>query len=208
MRAIAALGLLADDDAGQVDDRRQSILMAAMSEFAERGFDRCTMRDIAHVVGVTAPAIYYHFDSKETLLSEAVESALRRFYRSVLTPLPREPPTRRLEGLVRRHVAFRLEHTDLALANDTILRSGTLGRVLAAEHIGRIIESLRHYVGIVRALVRVTARPETDLDALVVAFTIANMCDGVGAWQRAHELEAVEDVEDHVWQLVDRMVGT
>ncbi len=131
MRAIAALGLLADDDAGQADDRRQSILMAAMSEFAERGFERCTMRDIAHVVGVTAPAIYFHFDSKERLLREAVESALRLFYRSVLTPVPGEPPMRRLEGLVRRHVAFQLEHADLALANDTILRSGTLGRVLA-----------------------------------------------------------------------------
>lgn len=49
------------------------ILSAALDAFYEKGFHGASVRDIARRVGVTVPALYYHFDSKEGLLVALVE---------------------------------------------------------------------------------------------------------------------------------------
>jgi AcrR family transcriptional regulator len=51
-------------------------LSAAAGSFAEQGFDRTSMRDIAKLSGITAGAIYTHFDNKAELLMEVVKRAL------------------------------------------------------------------------------------------------------------------------------------
>ncbi len=47
--------------------RKGEILDAAFSVFAEQGYDAGSMRDIASQVGVSEPALYRHFPSKEAL---------------------------------------------------------------------------------------------------------------------------------------------
>ncbi len=47
--------------------RKGEILDAAMDVFGERGYDGGSMREIASRVGVTEPALYRHFPSKEAI---------------------------------------------------------------------------------------------------------------------------------------------
>jgi AcrR family transcriptional regulator len=54
-------------------DTRAEILAAARQLFAERGFDRTTMRVIARRAGVDPALISHYFESKEALFLEAVE---------------------------------------------------------------------------------------------------------------------------------------
>jgi AcrR family transcriptional regulator len=54
------------------DDRRKQILQAAISYFAEVGFDGGT-RDLARRLGVTQPLIYRYFPSKEDLIRQVYE---------------------------------------------------------------------------------------------------------------------------------------
>lgn len=46
---------------------REHVLRAAAQLFAERGFDAVSVREIVQAAGVTKPALYYHFGSKEGL---------------------------------------------------------------------------------------------------------------------------------------------
>src|SRR5579864_8626546 len=55
---------------------RERILASAERLFAERGFEGVSMPAIAKASGVTAGAIYKHFESKADLLFEVVRSAL------------------------------------------------------------------------------------------------------------------------------------
>ena len=55
---------------------RQRILASAERLFAERGFERVSMPVIAKASGVTAGAIYKHFESKADLLFEVVKRSL------------------------------------------------------------------------------------------------------------------------------------
>jgi AcrR family transcriptional regulator len=52
---------------------RQQILEAALTEFAERGFQEASLAAIARRLGVTAPLVLYHFGSKANLWREALE---------------------------------------------------------------------------------------------------------------------------------------
>lgn len=52
---------------------RRQILDSSLKLFSDRGFARTSVRDIAHAVGITDAAIYYHFSSKRDLLRALFE---------------------------------------------------------------------------------------------------------------------------------------
>ncbi|HEU4577264.1 MAG TPA: helix-turn-helix domain-containing protein [Polyangiaceae bacterium] len=54
-------------------DTRKRILSAARELFMERGVQQTSLRDIAEHLGLTKPALYYHFDSREALLASLVQ---------------------------------------------------------------------------------------------------------------------------------------
>src|ERR671929_340000 len=56
-------------DAGN-PSRREQILRAAAQLFAERGSRSVGVDDVGAAVGVTGPAIYRHFTSKDAMLAE------------------------------------------------------------------------------------------------------------------------------------------
>ncbi|MHB1341292.1 MAG: TetR/AcrR family transcriptional regulator [Coriobacteriia bacterium] len=68
LRPIAGLRFFAD----VVPGRKGEILDAAVVVFAEKGYDAGSMREIAELVGVTEPAIYRHFASKEDLFLSVI----------------------------------------------------------------------------------------------------------------------------------------
>ena len=53
---------------------RQSILDAAQTVFAEKGFSGANVNEIVTLAGTTKPMLYYHFGSKEGLFAAVLES--------------------------------------------------------------------------------------------------------------------------------------
>jgi len=60
-------------------DTRARIQQAALELFAEQGVQQTSLRDIADRLGVTKPALYYHFASREDLLSSLVQPMIDDF---------------------------------------------------------------------------------------------------------------------------------
>jgi AcrR family transcriptional regulator len=55
-------------------DTRQRALDVALELFAEQGYEKTSLREIAERLNVTKAALYYHFASKEALLDGIVDS--------------------------------------------------------------------------------------------------------------------------------------
>ena len=55
-------------------DTRQRALDVALELFAEQGYEKTSLREIAERLNVTKAALYYHFASKEALLAGIVDS--------------------------------------------------------------------------------------------------------------------------------------
>jgi AcrR family transcriptional regulator len=60
----------AADAAERLAGRRGAILAAARDQFALRGFESTTMRDIADAAGLTASNLYRYFESKDSMILE------------------------------------------------------------------------------------------------------------------------------------------
>jgi len=56
--------------------RREAMLDAATTLFSSRGYAETGIDDIGEAVGVTGPAVYRHFASKDTLLAAVLERAV------------------------------------------------------------------------------------------------------------------------------------
>lgn len=54
-------------------DTRQRIQEVARELFAEKGVQRTSLQDIAARLGITKPALYYHFGSREDLVRSIVQ---------------------------------------------------------------------------------------------------------------------------------------
>jgi AcrR family transcriptional regulator len=54
--------------------RRGELLDIAAKLFAERGFKNTTVRDIADAAGILSGSLYHHFDSKEAMVDELLDS--------------------------------------------------------------------------------------------------------------------------------------
>ena len=54
--------------------RRDELLAIAGGLFAERGFKNTTVRDIADAAGILSGSLYHHFDSKESMVDELLDT--------------------------------------------------------------------------------------------------------------------------------------
>jgi AcrR family transcriptional regulator len=59
-------------------ERRDQILNAAARLFAQRGFSNVSLEDLGTAVGVSGPAVYRHFPSKDAVLAELMIAGSRR----------------------------------------------------------------------------------------------------------------------------------
>lgn len=64
--------------AASTPDLKARIVEAATALFAQRGWQGTHVRDVAREAGCTKPALYYHFDSKETLFLACVHRQVAR----------------------------------------------------------------------------------------------------------------------------------
>lgn len=58
------------------DDKRQAILIAAARLFADEGYGRASMAQVAEAVGISKANIYHYYASKDALLFDMLDSHL------------------------------------------------------------------------------------------------------------------------------------
>ncbi|WP_184689950.1 SACE_7040 family transcriptional regulator [Saccharothrix tamanrassetensis] len=95
---------------GVKQTRRDQILDAAAELFARHGFHGVGIDDIGAAVGISGPALYRHFRSKDAMLGEMLTSISERLLEGGLTRVSASPDaTSALHALVRWHVDFALD---------------------------------------------------------------------------------------------------
>ncbi len=91
-------------------DPRERILSCACDLYEEAGLDGFSMRKLARAVGVTAPAIYRHYDGREAVLADVLREAHRVFSRYLYAALSAPTPLERFRGAGEGYLSFLIEH--------------------------------------------------------------------------------------------------
>ena len=99
--------------------RRQQILTTAAELFAQRGFHGVSVADLGAACGISGPALYKHFPSKQAMLSEMLVSISEELL-SVGTAraTAASGPAEALRALVEWHTDFALHNKPLIVVQD------------------------------------------------------------------------------------------
>ncbi|HEX9890403.1 MAG TPA: TetR/AcrR family transcriptional regulator [Nitriliruptorales bacterium] len=166
-------------------DPRDEILLAAGRLFAEHGYERTTTGDIAEEVGLTQPAIFYHFDSKEQLFHELANTTV-------------DEPLAELEAIaateaspaaqLHRQIVFHVVHDltspfPMAAIVDDALR---LSRDGGLEE---LIDKSARYANGVRQMIRdgIAVDQFRDVNEFTAAMAVLGMCNWALRWYRPSE---------------------
>jgi len=99
--------------------RRQQILDTAAQLFASRGFHGVSVADLGAACGISGPALYKHFASKEAILAEMLVSISEELLEvGTVRVTEAEGPHEALAALVDWHVDFALRHRALIVVQD------------------------------------------------------------------------------------------
>jgi len=123
------------------DQRFDALLAHAARVFADRGYDRTTMRDLAAASGMSLSGMYYYVRGKEDLLYHVQERCFTRVLEGSETALATaSDPHERLAAFIRHHVGFFAAHMPemKVLSHEAAALSG--------ERLNRITQIKRRYV--------------------------------------------------------------
>ena len=93
-----------------MSEQRDKILACACDLYLEDGLEGFSMRKLAKQVGVTAPALYRHFESKEHVITDVVREAYREFTGELHHALEGPTPLERLFMAGEGYLDFALKH--------------------------------------------------------------------------------------------------
>jgi len=93
--------------------RREELLAIAAELFAARGFASVTVDDLGAAAGVSGPALYHHFDSKESMLGEMLIDISQHLLDAGRELQESAPADALLDELTRMHVDFAVDHRAL-----------------------------------------------------------------------------------------------
>src|SRR2546427_12988807 len=84
---------------------RERIQAIALELFAEQGYEKTSLREIAERLGVTKAALYYHFKTKEDIVA-SLSDDLRRGIDDIVAWAEGQPPSHeRAQGILTRYGA-------------------------------------------------------------------------------------------------------
>ena len=93
--------------------RRDELLSVAADLFAERGFAKVTVDDIGNAVGVSGPALYHHFDGKESLLGEMLVRISDVLLTKAIAIVDNVSLQKGLDPIIAMHVDFAVDNRAL-----------------------------------------------------------------------------------------------
>lgn len=176
---------------------RARILDAAASVLAERGFAGTRLAEVAERAQIQAPAIYYHFESRESLIEQVMTAGISHLVTRVEEALGRVPEGApyldRVDLAVRTHLQVQLDESDYARA--AVRNSRQVPPELREEY-----DRLASRYGALWAGLVSGAQERGELtrtvDARATAHLILGTLNGTPEWWRPRQMKAERLLEE------------
>lgn len=176
---------------------RQRILDAAAEVLAERGYADARLTDIAARAGMQAGSLYYHFESRDELVSEILRLGIEKSWDHVAAAVGRLPssasPLDRLAAAIRAHTKAIVGLSAYASAQARII--GQLPNDLARAH----RKGMRAYGAYWHDLFEAAQRAgyiDDDVDLLVARMLAFGAMNWTSEWFSSPDDAAVERLAD------------
>jgi AcrR family transcriptional regulator len=153
--------------AGAGPSRRDELLGIAARLFAERGFKNTTVRDIADAAGILSGSLYHHFDSKESIVDELLDTFQTELWKTYDAIEASDlTPRGKLEAVVRASFeAIDHHHSEVAIFQNDAAYLTTFERFAYLDERNNKFRAL--WTGLLEAGVK-SGELRSDLDVELV----------------------------------------
>lgn len=194
------------------DETRSLIVSEATTLFATRGYERTSLNAIAKSIGISAPALYYHFDSKDEILFATLETTLLELNRmsSEAVATTDGSPRASLHAFVRAHVFHDVGNVEIMpMLNAGLYNIDNLIEGFSATRRKQLTLMQREFLDRLRDILRAGEKSgDFDIeDVTATAFAIIGIVDFAVYWFRSKGKLTVEQLGDQYGNLAVRMAG-
>jgi AcrR family transcriptional regulator len=161
--------------------KREQILKAALSVFAEKGYEGATIADIAERASVAKGLVYDYFESKEDLFSRLFDRVFGHLESELEVPPPLDGDP--VEAIVHRAREILLQYESVGSDVNVIAQFWARGQAEGAG--GRFMEawkeryrSCRERVAVLLEKAREAGTVRKDVDVRSAAWAVVAMIDG------------------------------
>ena len=210
MRALpTSLAAPANGETGRTEANtsRRHVLDCAARLFREHGYAAVSLRDIAAASGIKAGSLYYHFASKEEIVTEMLNIGVRTVFGEVrrsVEALGDAPGAGRIETAIRAHLRSIFEIDDYNGASIRIfgqvpprVRDATLGERDAYE---------RYWVELLeREVPKGALRP--DIDRTLLRLFLFGAMNWALEWYKPSGKYGVEELARQLSEIILRGAG-
>jgi len=180
------------------EQRFEAVLKSAASVFAQRGYDRASIRDVAKAAGMSVPGLYYYCKSKDELLFgvcyHSFDVLLRNLHRSLKDIVD---PRLQLQVFILNHFEFFLSHVEAmkVVSHEAGVLTGELG--------ARVAEIKRkYYVRCQQIIQAILAEPDSDSPHLrTTTLALFGMINWVYTWYRPGRDDDAKGLADSMTEL-------
>jgi TetR/AcrR family transcriptional regulator, ethionamide resistance regulator len=184
------------------DDREQAILTTAERLLAERSFADVSVDDLAKGAGLSRPAFYFYFKSKEAVLLSLLEPVIARAdseFDGAVHRLPADPRRVWRNGIKAFFTAF-ASHRALARAATEALATSSEMRAMWSGFMQKWIDQTATMIAAERARGAAPDNiPAADLATSLNQMNERTMMAALSAETPAVDEERVVDTLTHVW---------
>ncbi|MBS1880322.1 MAG: TetR family transcriptional regulator [Actinobacteria bacterium] len=194
---------------GEANGMRERILTVATTLFYRQGYGGTSMNAIAAELDISAPALYWHFKSKQELCFEAIHDELERFVEGLQPALKESTPTLQLSAFVAAYVVSKLHQSQTLKTPGAAGVYSQLVESLSAEQRETLDEMQRKVVKQLRSVLRRGVKAgEFEIENVTVStFAIISMCEYVFNWFDPDGPLSMDAVGEEYQSLVLAMVG-
>lgn len=164
------------DRAAEREAKREAVLQASARAFAENGYHQTSLDDIARMLGITKPTLYYYARNKDDLIIGASTRAVDQIMEAVDTHSHASALVQ-LQNMLRRYAE---------------IMSTDFGRCIEVMHDARIggdagdavLAGRRKLDRRIRELLRLGAEDGSiaPCDEMITAFLIGGAINGIARW--------------------------
>ncbi len=174
------------------------VLRAATTLFAERGFHRTSIRELARATGRSLAGLYYYFSGKEELLFQIQHHCYGTLLKSVRQALrPGDAPRQRLVTFISHHIGYFRNNMEAmqVLAHEDLTLDGDYGR--------RLLDLKRRYSRELVAIMKDLGeeKPQATPDPETAAFVLFGMMNWLYTWPRKLKRQPAEKLAEVVAQV-------
>jgi len=184
---------------GKNGSKKDVITQKASALFRKKGFPATSMRDIAESIGIEAPSLYNHIESKNEILKDICFRIARLFTGNLReVEMSNQTNLSKIESIIRFHISMMVDEYESVYISDHEWKH------LPEPFLTDFKTQRRNYRSRLAALLQkgIDKKEISAINTYVAVFTILSAIGGIESWQRSSKKVDAKSLEENMVKLL------